>query len=147
MHRIVLQYVIAASLAGAALPCLADQPADGNQQPAASAAQPAASAPANSTSAAPTASAASSASSTAADAPAGPSPEFIKKARSAGYKPETKNGVTQFCGAKSADLGTRFETKKCYSEAQLVAVLNAEQDQRNNLGRPQTCAGAGCGAH
>jgi len=144
MHRIVLQYVIAASLAGAALPCLADQPADGSSQPAASAAQPATAAPANTTAAAPPTSTASSA---ATDAPTGPSPEFIKKARSAGYKPETKNGVTQFCAAKAADVGTRFETKKCYTEVQLVAVLNMEQDQRNNLGRPQTCSGGKCGAH
>jgi hypothetical protein len=138
MQRPYLQYVFAISMFGAGVPCLADPPPSGDSQPAA----PETPAPASSTSAAPPAAAAASTA-----APSGPSPEFLKKARSAGYKPETKSGVTQYCSSKAAEIGTHFETKRCYSESQLVSVLNAEQDQRDHLYKPQTCAGNGCSSH
>jgi hypothetical protein len=107
--------------------------------------------PAASSSSAPSAASSSTqpaASSASSDtSSSGPSPDLIKKARAEGFKPEThKNGETVYC-YKDANLGTRFETKKCVSADGLQAAIDARQDQRNNLHmRSGTCAGAACGA-
>jgi len=62
----------------------------------------------------------------------------------AGYKPETQKGVTLYC-RRDADLGSRFETKKCVNQDQLEQEINARQDVRNMLGKAATCTGAHCG--
>ena len=107
--------------------------------------QPASAPPSSATPAAPAASsAASSSASSTADKPEGPSPELLKKARMAGYKAETQKGVTKFC-RRDADLGTRFETKKCVSQDQMEQEINERQDARNELSKAATCTGAHCG--
>jgi hypothetical protein len=58
---------------------------------------------------------------------------MIKKARSEGFKAEKqKNGATLFC-YKDASLGTKFETKKCITPDELQIVIDARQDQRNQM--------------
>jgi hypothetical protein len=141
-HPKALYLISIAAIAGAAAPCYAQQPTAPSSQPAAPAATtPTAPAAATAPSAAPAPTAPAS-----ADAPAGPSPELIKKARQEGFKPKTVNGITHFC-YKDATVGTHFQTEKCYDEAQLLSVLAQRQDQRNNLSKPNTCEGAGCGSH
>jgi hypothetical protein len=115
---------------------------------------PSAQAPATTSAVVPTPTAAASATASsapatapaaAASAPAAPSADLIKKARAAGFKPETqKDGTTMFC-YKDADTGTRFQTKKCVDQDHLNAVLNLRQNERENLNRPSSCAGVKCG--
>ena len=40
-----------------------------------------------------------------------PSADMLKKARMAGYRPETKNGTTMYC-QETANIGTRFPKAK-----------------------------------
>jgi hypothetical protein len=124
-------------------PCMAQAPA----APAPSNAAPSQSPPASDTAPPPSSSAATpSATSTSSTLSAesstasasDPSPEMIKKARSEGFKAEKqKSGATLFC-YKDASLGTKFETKKCITPDELQVVIDARQDQRNQL-RLRTC--------
>jgi hypothetical protein len=129
--------------------CLAQAP---SPEPAANAAPTASSStasPSAATPAAPSAAAPSAAASTAAAASSDPSidPDLIKKARREGYKPETqKNGDVLFC-TKDATLGTKFETKKCVRPNQMPAIIEARQDQRNDLSHDRACTGANCSGH
>lgn len=127
--------------AGASTPCLAQQPAQSasqTQAPAATSA-PAAEAPATPPAAATSSAAASS------EASSGPSPELLKKARLAGFKPETQHGATVYC-SKEASLGTRFEKKTCYNESQIAQVIEQREQTRMDLKRANTCGGLACGA-
>jgi hypothetical protein len=64
----------------------------------------------------------------------------------AGYHPETKNGKTVFC-QETANLGTRFPTKKCLNEQQLNGVLDIQHQQQDSMRKPINCTGGpGCGA-
>jgi hypothetical protein len=128
----------------AALSAHAQQPAAPSAPPAAQSSQPAASETTDKTT---TTSTAATSSATAATAPSSsPSEDVLKKARRAGFKPETVNGVTRFC-YKDATLGTHFETKKCYDEAGMLAELNQRQDERDQMKKMSTCHGAGCGSN
>jgi hypothetical protein len=117
-------------------PCMAQAPAPVSNSPPPTP-SPSASdtaAPTNSASA-PTAAPTSSALSADSNAASASdlSPEMIKKARSEGFKAEKqKNGATLFC-YKDASLGTKFETKKCITPGELQIVIDARQDQRNQL--------------
>jgi hypothetical protein len=127
----------------AAAPCMAQTEPSA---PSAAASPPAAAssaAPANAASASSSAPASSSARATSA-ATDDPSPDLIKKAHREGYKPEKqKNGETLFCH-KDADIGTRFETKKCVKPDEIQVVIDARQDQRNLLRQQGACTGASC---
>lgn len=79
-------------------------------------------------------------------APTGPSADTLKKARLAGYHPETRNGTTMFCQV-TADLGTRFPTKKCLDEQQLKSVVDIQHENQDSLRKPGMCTGAGCAGH
>jgi hypothetical protein len=79
-------------------------------------------------------------------APAGPSADTLKKARLAGYHPETRNGAIRFC-REDANLGTRFTAKKCISEDQLKSVLDVHNLDQDGLRQPLVCAAAGCMGH
>ena len=68
-------------------------------------------------------------------APAGPSAETLKKARLAGYHPETRKGITLYC-QETANLGTRFPTKKCVDEQQLYGVVETQRQQQDNMRKP-----------
>jgi hypothetical protein len=64
----------------------------------------------------------------------------------AGYHPETKNGITMFC-QETANIGTRFPTKKCLNEQQLNGVVDTLHQQQDSMRKPINCTGgAGCGA-
>jgi len=79
-------------------------------------------------------------------APTAPSADTLKKARMAGYHPETKNGTTMYC-QETANIGTRFPTKKCLNEQQLNGVLDIQHQQQDSMRKPINCTGGpGCGA-
>ncbi|GAC1302664.1 MAG: hypothetical protein NVSMB10_03870 [Steroidobacteraceae bacterium] len=82
-----------------------------------------------------------------ADTPAAadPSPDLLKQARAAGFKPEKRNGVTRYC-VESADIGTRFSTKKCYDEDRLAMILQQRQLQREQT-QHIGCGGACAAGH
>jgi hypothetical protein len=105
------------------------------QSPATSAApaSPASSTPAQ-PSAAPDAPSAAAAAPPPA-APAVPSPEVLRKAREGGFKPEVHKGVTVYCSKDDKpDTGTHFiSAKKCYDEAQMMAILDRRQQDRDAL--------------
>jgi hypothetical protein len=64
----------------------------------------------------------------------------------AGYRPETKNGTTMYC-QETANIGTRFPTKKCLNEQQLNGVLDIQHQQQDSMRKPINCTGGpGCGA-
>ncbi len=64
----------------------------------------------------------------------------------AGYRPETRNGTTMFC-QETANLGTRFPTKKRLNEQQLNGVLDIQHQQQDSMRKPINCTGGpGCGA-
>jgi hypothetical protein len=139
-HRNIRYLFLVVCIAGAATPCLAQQPAKNATQTEA----PAAAAPAEAP-AAPAAAAATSSAASSSDASTGPSPELLKKARLAGYKPETQHGATVYC-SKEASLGTRFEKKTCYNESQIAQVIEQREQTRMDLKRANTCGGLACGA-
>jgi len=103
-------------------------------------------APPSAPTAAPTAAPSEPAASPVPAAPAGPSAETLKKARMAGYHPETKKGVTLYC-QETANIGTRFPTKKCLDESQLMSVMDVHNDQADSLRQPGACTGAVCTGH
>ena len=82
----------------------------------------------------------------ASPAPTTPSADTLKKARLAGYRPETKHGTTMYC-QETANIGTRFPTKKCIDESQLKSVMDVHNDEASNLRQPGACAGATCSPH
>ena len=64
----------------------------------------------------------------------------------AGYHPETKNGITMYC-QETANIGTRFPTKKCLNEQQLNGVVDIQHQQQDSMRKPINCTGGpGCGA-
>jgi hypothetical protein len=64
----------------------------------------------------------------------------------AGYRPETKNGITMYC-QETANIGTRFATKKCLNEQQLNGVVDIQHQQQDSMRKPLNCTGGpGCGA-
>jgi hypothetical protein len=126
--------------------CLAQAP---SPEPAAAAA-PTSSSSTASPSTAPAAPSAPAAASSAAASSSDASsidPELVRKARREGYKPEKqKNGDTLFC-TKGATLGTKFETKQCVTPSQMPAIIEARQDQRNDLSHERACTGSACNGH
>ena len=130
----------------------ASQPTSAAGTPAAPAAQASdtsaapAQSPAPPSPSAPTATPTPPAASPAPAAPAGPSADTLKKARVAGYHPETKNGTTMYC-QETANLGTRFPTKKCLDESQLQSVMDVHDSQADSLRQPGACAGVTCTGH
>jgi hypothetical protein len=142
----VSRILLGASLAAFG-PVLAQAPPDASNSQAASpagtppapAAQGSDSSPAPTQSpppsSAPTAAPTAPAASPAPAAPAGPSADTIKKARLAGYRPETRNGTTMFC-QETASLGTRFATKKCINEQQVQSVVDIQNLTHDSLRKP-----------
>lgn len=166
-HRLPLTLIVLAASLAAFEPVRAQSPPDAPTSPAASpAGTPAAPAapaaqgsdssaaptqsPAPPSPGAPTTTPASTptvpADSPAPAAPTDPSAETLKKARMAGYHPETKKGITVYC-QETANLGTRFPTKKCLNEQQLNGVLDIQHQQQDSMRKPINCTGGpGCGA-
>jgi hypothetical protein len=73
------------------------------------------------------------------DAPKGPTPDLLKKAREAGYKTQVHNGVTQFC-TETTEIGSHFKTKSCINQGQLELALERRQAQLDQLTN-HTCTG------
>ena len=154
-HRLPLTLIVLAASLAAFEPVLAHSPPDAPTSPAASPAEtPAARASQESDPSAsptpspapPSAPATAPAASPAPTAPTGPSADTLKKARMAGYRPETKNGTTMFC-QETANLGTRFPTKKCLNEQQLNGVVDIQHQQQDSMRKPINCTGGpGCGS-
>ena len=79
---------------------------------------------------------------TASDsAPAKPSEETVKKAKSLGLRPEVSKGVTRYC-VEDANTGTRFPTKKCWSEIQLDDAIAQRQAMQDDMRRMMTSSGS-----
>jgi hypothetical protein len=161
-HRLLVSRMLLGASLAAFGPVLAQAPPVAPTSPAASSAgTPAAPAvQGTATSAAPTQSPASPspgaptatpttaapAASPAPAAPAAPSADTLKKARMAGYHPETKHGITMYC-QETANIGTRFATKKCLNEQQLNGVVDIQHQQQDSMRKPINCTGGpGCGA-
>ncbi len=98
----------------------------------------------SSTASPPSAPPASSAATTPADAkPASPSPDTLKKARSAGYRTKVKSGQTVFCKTE-AEIGSHFSEEKCIGETQLLMVLDRAQQQRDGMTNHTCSSGGAC---
>jgi hypothetical protein len=130
----------------AALPAYAQQSStDPNPTSSATPAATSATSATPPTAATPPTSATSSATS-AATAPAasadktGPSAELIKRAKAAGFRPETHNGQMQFC-TEDASLGSRFTTKKCYDEQAMNMLITNREAEQQNLRQLKTPSG------
>lgn len=61
----------------------------------------------------------------------------------AGYKAQTRNGVTVYC-TKHAQLGTRFVTETCMTADQIAAQEVQSERDRDQLRKGQTICGSGC---
>jgi hypothetical protein len=153
-HRPLISLILLGVSLAAAGTTLAQAPPDASNPPAASPAGTPAATPVqgSDTSAAPappapsTTPVAAPATSPAPASPGTPSADTIKKARVAGYRPETKNGKTLFC-QETANIGTRFATKKCLDEQQIAAVFDAQRETKDNLNKPFACTGGTCVGH
>ncbi len=75
--------------------------------------------------------------------PVGPSPDTLKKAKSAGYHTKVKSGQTVFCKTE-AEIGSHFTEEKCMGETQLLMVLDREQQQRDGMGNHTCSSGGAC---
>jgi hypothetical protein len=105
--------VLISAMLGMAAPVYSQQSPDAAKGPAATSAPPATQAPADT-------------------APSGPTAETLKRANAVGLRPEVRKGGTVYCW-ESADIGTRFKTKKCVDENRLVDMvqqLEAQRDQK-----------------
>jgi len=105
--------ILTAATTGIAAPVYAQQP------PTETAAPPAAQAP------------------PAATPPPGPSADTLKRAKAVGLHPEMRKGVTVYCW-EDATIGTRFTTKKCVDEDQLVDMIHQREVQQDNLRKGRT---------
>lgn len=71
-------------------------------------------------------------------------PEQAKIFRSAGYKPEVRNGTTYFC-RKEAQLGTRFETKVCGTADEIRRSTASSQELVSTIQRTAIAPAPGNG--
>jgi hypothetical protein len=143
-ERIMTRALLAAFTAGAAM-ALAGANQALPQSPAASPAPPvsepaptqpsASSTPVAAATAAATAAAPAPAAAAPAATPAAPSPEFLKRAHVAGFRPETYKGVVRYCVKDDrSDTGTHFPApKRCYDESQELQLLDMRQQDRDAL--------------
>jgi hypothetical protein len=68
---------------------------------------------------------------------------LAKKARELDYIVEKRNGQLDYC-LTSAQLGTRFKTKGCLSEADFEDVVRRSAELQTNMHQPSSCSGPGC---
>jgi hypothetical protein len=145
--------VLLCAIAAAAVPVCAQQPSDDAKTPPATQTQNSTATSSSSSDAddaaataaliakanAAAAKAASSASTKATD-----DASVSKKAREAGWHPETHNGETVYC-REDPQIGSRFTTRRCVHETQLLVQLEQAQAQRDAL-KNGSCNGAACSA-
>jgi hypothetical protein len=65
-------------------------------------------------------------------APAKPSQETVKKAKSLGLHAEVRNGATVYCW-KDSNIGTRIPTEKCAGEDQLDDLIRQRQAVQDEM--------------
>ena len=127
------------AMLAAALPAYSQQPSSSappaNTPPAAASATPAPAAAPAQTSTPPAAQ-----TTTSDSAPAKPSAETLKKAKSVGMTPEVRKGVTQYCW-EDANTGTRFTSKKCVAEDQLDQTIAQREETKEYMRRMMTSGG------
>ena len=79
---------------------------------------------------------------TASDsAPAKPSEETVKKAKSMGLHAEVRKGVTVYCWEDSS-TGSHIQTKKCANENQLDDIIQQRQAMQDDMRRMITNSGS-----
>jgi hypothetical protein len=129
--RVRLPLLLGAMMA-AALPAYSQQPT--SSAPPANTPPPAAASAATATAAAPAqTSTPAAAQTTASDsAPAKPSEETVKKAKSLGLHAEVRNGVTVYCW-KDSNTGSHIPTEKCANENQLDDIIEQRQAVRDEM--------------
>jgi hypothetical protein len=77
-------------------------------------------------------------------APAGPSADLIKQARSTGFKVKGTGAKTRFCKSE-AQIGTHIVTENCMNEDQFQSYLQRTEQDRNDMMRMQGgCSAPGC---
>jgi hypothetical protein len=144
--------VLLCSIAAAAGPVCAQQPSDAEKTPPAAQTQnsTAASNAASDDDAAATAALIAKANAAAAKAASSASAKATndasvsKKAREAGWRPEAHNGETVYC-RDDPQVGSRFTTRRCVHESELLVLLEQAQYQRDML-KNGSCNGAACSA-
>jgi len=67
-----------------------------------------------------------------------------KKAREAGWRPEAHNGETVYC-RDDPQVGSRFATRRCVHENQLLVLLDQAQADKDSL-KSVGCNGGACSA-
>jgi hypothetical protein len=67
-----------------------------------------------------------------ATAPGGVTPDQAKALRSAGYKADVRNGVTQYCRYQTP-VGSRFETKVCGAPDDILRQIANSQELVNQM--------------
>ena len=67
-----------------------------------------------------------------------------KQARQAGWRPEAHNGETVYC-RDDPQIGSRFATRRCVHESQLLVLLEQAQFEKDTL-KNGSCNGASCSA-
>jgi len=67
-----------------------------------------------------------------------------KRAREAGWRPEAHNGETVYC-RDDPQIGSRFTTRRCVHESQLLVLLEQAQFEKDTL-KSGSCNGASCSA-
>jgi hypothetical protein len=151
--------VLICAIAAVAVPVCAQQPSDAEKTPPAAQAQNS-TAPSNASSASNASSDADDAAATAAliakanaaaakaassaSTKATSDVSVAKKAREAGWRPESHNGETVYC-RDDPQIGSRFATRRCVQENQLLVLLEQAQYQKDML-KNGSCNGAACNA-
>jgi hypothetical protein len=139
-----VEALITVMLAGISMPGFAQQAAaDASASERAAAAQDAEAAAATAAALA-KAKAAAAAAAKAESAGAAADSALAKKAADAGWHAEVRHGATMYCQTKQS-IGTRFNEKKCFSEAQLPVVLEQQQAAKDQFNQQHSCAG-NCGS-
>jgi hypothetical protein len=143
--RVLLPLLLGAMMA-AALPAYSQQPTSSappaNTPPPAAASAATTTTTTTATAAAPAqTSTPAAAQTTASDsAPAKPSEEMVKKAKSLGLHAEVRKGVTVYCW-KNANTGSLIATEKCVDQDQLDDMIRQRQAVQDEM-RQMTTPGA-----
>ena len=61
-----------------------------------------------------------------------------------GFQPKKRGALVLYC-KKDTTIGTRFQTEKCYSEAQVRDYLIAQQENKRDIDRIRNTCSTGVG--
>jgi uncharacterized iron-regulated membrane protein len=145
--------VLLCAFTAAAVPVCAQQATDAEKTPPAAQTQnstPASNAASDADDAAATAALIAKANAAAAKAASSASTKATNdasvsnRAREAGWRPEAHNGETVYC-RDDPQVGSRFTTRRCVHESQLLVLLEQAQFEKDTL-KGGACNGASCSA-